>query len=84
MKSDLEKLQGKWVQVGYERDGVKNPIDAEDGWNPVTEIHGNRFSVAIADGTSILSGSFKLNEHSKPKAIDWIDEAGIYASGTCQ
>jgi uncharacterized protein (TIGR03067 family) len=58
---------------------VEEPVDDEDGWQPVTEIKGNRFSVTISDGTVVLEGSFKLLDGQSPKAIDWIDESGPYA-----
>lgn len=80
MKDDLEKLQGKWQQVLYERDGIVEPADEEEGWRPLTEIVGNRFSVTIEDGSVILEGVFNIIEGQKPEAIDWLDETGPYAS----
>ena len=80
MPDDLAKLQGKWLQVWYERDGVAQPIDEEAGWKPVTEIIGDRFIVSIADGSVVLEGVFKLDDTLQPKTIDWLDGAGPYAS----
>jgi uncharacterized protein (TIGR03067 family) len=78
--ADLTKLQGTWQQVHYERDGVVQPVDEEQGWSPVTLIAGNRFSVTIADGSVLLEGTFSHLEAQDPKAIDWLDESGPYAS----
>jgi uncharacterized protein (TIGR03067 family) len=80
MKTDLELLQGRWRQVHYERDGVTSPGDGEQGWQPVTEIRGQTFTVTIADGSVVLEGAFKLFAEQLPKAIDWLDESGSYAS----
>ena len=57
---DLDLLQGRWSQVGYERDGIVQPIDGELDWQPQTEISGDSFTVTISDGSVILGGVFKL------------------------
>lgn len=80
MRSDIEALQGRWQQVGYERDGVTEPIDEEEGWNPIAEIREHNFSVSIADGHVALEGVFEINEHAQPKTIDWFDKSGPYAT----
>ena len=80
MQDDMEKLQGKWRQVHYERDGIIEPTDEEEGWQPVTEIVGDRFSVTIADGSVVLEGRFEVGAERTPKEIDWLDESGSYAS----
>lgn len=79
-QNDLSLLQGTWLQIAYERDGLVDPIDGEQGWSPRTEISGQNFTVTIADGSTILSGVFKLDQTRYPKEIDWTDKAGSYAS----
>ena len=78
--NELEKLQGRWLQVSYERDGIANPVDIEKNWQPITEIASNTFVVKISDGSIVLTGVFKIHETLIPKAIDWIDLSGSYAS----
>jgi uncharacterized protein (TIGR03067 family) len=77
---DLALLQGRWLQIGYERDGIENLCDEEDGWQPLTIIAGNSFTVVISDGSTVLTGEFSIESNQKPKAIDWTDRAGSYAS----
>lgn len=79
VQNDNKLLQGLWKQIGYERDGVVEPIDNEKGWQPQTKISGNTFTVTIADGSTILRGVFKLDSTRTPKAIDWTDKSGSYA-----
>jgi uncharacterized protein (TIGR03067 family) len=76
---ELAKLQGKWQQVHYERDGIVEPTDQEAGWRPLTEIVGERFVVTIADGSVVLQGALRIDAAREPKAIDWLDESGPYA-----
>ena len=79
-QDDFEMLQGLWLQVGYERDGVISPMDVEQGWNPLTQISGHDFTVTISDGNTILVGTFLLDYAKQPKEIDWTDTSGSYAS----
>ncbi|MEI6806438.1 MAG: hypothetical protein WCK49_08040 [Myxococcaceae bacterium] len=34
-KNDIDTLQGDWSQIAYERDDIMNPVDVEQGWNPL-------------------------------------------------
>ncbi len=79
-QDDLSLLQGRWQQIAYERDGKAEPVDQEKGWSPVTEILGETFSVTIASGETVLKGVFRIDPSCMPKAIDWIDKSGSYAS----
>ncbi len=79
-QDDISLLQGRWLQISYERDGIVEPTDCEKGWNPLTEILDQGFTVMIADGSTILRGMFELDQTLNPKEIDWIDKAGVYAS----
>jgi hypothetical protein len=60
MDDDPAKLHGTWQQVHYERDGVVQPLDEKTGWQPMTTIAGDRFSVTIGDGSVVLEGTFRL------------------------
>ena len=78
-RTDFELMQGKWREVSHERDGEAH-FEEEQGWQPVTRIHGNAFEVTISDGSVVLVGTFELFESQTPKAIDWHDVSGPYAS----
>jgi uncharacterized protein (TIGR03067 family) len=80
MKTDLEVMQGRWREVLRERDGVVDSSDGEQGWQPVTEIHEKTFTVTISDGSVVLVGTFELFDTRTPRAIDWHDVSGPYAS----
>ena len=58
IQEELKKFQGIWKQVGYERDGLKEPAD-EQGSKPITTFAGNEFVVTLADGSI-----FQLREPS--------------------
>lgn len=79
MKSDLELMQGTWREVSHERDGGAR-FEDEQGWQPVTVIEGQTFTVTVADGSVVLVGTFELFEAQAPRAIDWHDVSGPYAS----
>ena len=79
-QDDLALLQGRWIQVSYERDGILEPVDVEKGWQPITEISGNNFTVTISDGSTVLNGTFALGSAQGLKTIDWQDTSGSYAS----
>ena len=50
IQQEIDALQGTWKQIGYERDGVREPHDEEEGWEPRATFTGNTFMVTIADG----------------------------------
>jgi hypothetical protein len=50
LAQEIAKFQGTWKQIGYERDGVREPIDDEQNWKPRTTFIGTTFVVRIADG----------------------------------
>jgi len=80
--SEMEKFQGSWVQIAYERDGVAEPIDDEEGWKPRTIFTGSTFVVEIADGTTPIKGTFKIDPAQEPKHIEYTDTFGQYAGET--
>jgi uncharacterized protein (TIGR03067 family) len=78
---EMRKLQGFWKQIVYERDGVSEPPD-ERGWEPIVAIVGDTFVVTLADGSTPISGKFRLDPTTDPKTIDWLDEVGEDAGKT--
>ena len=82
MQEEIKKFQGTWKQISYERDGVKEPVDEEKGWEPRSTFSGNTFVVAIADGSTPIKGIFKLDPTREPKAIDYTDTFGADAGKT--
>jgi uncharacterized protein (TIGR03067 family) len=82
IRIEMDKFQGVWRQVAYERDGVKEPQDDEQGWQPRTTFEGNSFVVTIADGSTPIRGTFKLDPTQEPKAVDYTDTFGADAGKT--
>lgn len=80
-KSDLELLQGAWLQIVYEKDGLKEPLD-EQGWEPKTIISGDTFTVILADGSIPIKGTFKLDPSQTPKTVAFTDTFGEDAGKT--
>jgi uncharacterized protein (TIGR03067 family) len=80
LMTDLEMMQGTWREVFHQRDGGTERFDEEHGWQPVTVIHEQTFTVTIADGSVVLVGTFELFDTQTPTAIDWHDVSGPYAS----
>jgi len=75
MSEDRKRFQGAWKQIGYERDGVKEPRD-EQGWEPRSTFTGDRFVVTLADGRTVIEGTYKLDPTQVPKALDLTDTFG--------
>jgi uncharacterized protein (TIGR03067 family) len=69
-------LQGRWQQVGFEKDGLPDPPDEHGGIGVVTTFEGQRFSVHAVGGECLLEGTFTLDASVKPKAITWLDAVG--------
>jgi uncharacterized protein (TIGR03067 family) len=82
LEQEIAKFQGSWKQIGYERDGVREPIDDEKDWQPRTMFIGTTFVVRIADGSNPIRGTFKLDLTQDPKAVDWTDTHGVDAGKT--
>jgi uncharacterized protein (TIGR03067 family) len=79
---ELEKFQGTWEQVAYERDGVAEPVDEEHGWKPRTTFVGNTFVVTITDGSTPIRGTFVIDPTKDPKIVDYTDTHGPDAGKT--
>ncbi|MBA2587491.1 MAG: TIGR03067 domain-containing protein [Alphaproteobacteria bacterium] len=80
MVTDLAALQGSWLQVGFEENGVVDPPDAHGAPDALTTFHQNHFAVRTADGTVLLEGTFTLDESAK--TVDWTDTIGADAGKT--
>jgi uncharacterized protein (TIGR03067 family) len=81
-KKEIEKFQGNWIQIAYERSGLKEPIDDEEGWKPRTVFKDNSFVVKISDGTIPIKGTFKIDPSKEPKHIEYTDTFGHFAGET--
>jgi uncharacterized protein (TIGR03067 family) len=82
LEQEIAKFQGIWKQTGYERDGVREPIDDEKDWDSRSTFIGTTFIVRIADGSIPIQGTFKLDLTRNPKAIDYTDTHGADAGKT--
>ena len=78
---EMEKLQGTWKQIAYERDGVTEPLD-EQGWEPRVTFTGDAFVVTLADGSIPIRGTYKIDPTREPKTVDWTDAIGEDAGKT--
>jgi uncharacterized protein (TIGR03067 family) len=74
--SDLDILQGAWLQVDFEENGVSNPPDEHGAPGAVTTFLASHFEVRTIEGMLLLEGSFELAPLASPKAVDWIDDIG--------
>lgn len=81
VEEELERFQGGWKQIAYERDGVVEPLD-EQGWEPRTTFTGEEFLVTLADGTVPIKGTFRIDPTRNPKTVDWTDTIGEDAGKT--
>ena len=79
---EMKRFQGTWKQIAYERDGVTEPLDDEQGWEPRVTFTGDTFVVTLADGSIPIRGTYKLDPTRDPKAIDWNDTIGEDAGKT--
>jgi uncharacterized protein (TIGR03067 family) len=79
---EMKKLQGTWKQIAHERDGVKEPLDDELGWEPRVTFTDDKYVVTVADGSIPIQGTYKLDPTKDPKTIDWTDTIGEDAGKT--
>ena len=73
---DMASLQGGWLQVGLEADGVSNPPDQHGAPGALTRFSGQRFSVRTVEGDLLLEGTFTLDASTTPRSITWVDSIG--------
>jgi len=79
---EMRRFQGTWKQIAYERDGVKQPVDEEQGWEPKVTFRGDEFVVTLADGSIPIRGTFRIDPSRDPKTVDWMDSIGEDAGKT--
>ena len=82
IENEIAKFQGTWKQVARERDGIAEPQDEEQDWQPRTTFAATSFVVTIADGSTPIRGTFSLDPTQEPKAIDYTDTFGADAGKT--
>lgn len=80
--SDLERLQGRWSQTGFEENGIIDPPDTHGAPGAVLTIRGLTFHVGLSGGETLLEGRFVWGGAASPGAIDWIDSIGEDAGKT--
>jgi len=72
---EIEKLQGTWKQIAYEKDGVTESLD-EFGWEPRVTFTGDTFVVTLADGSIAIKGSSNSIQLGSPRlSTGWISSA---------
>lgn len=77
--TDRDRLQGLWRQVRCEIEGRPG---ADEYGAALTTFEGERFTVRDDDGTVVLEGTFVIDEHTRPRSIDWHDTIGADAGHT--
>ena len=82
MEPELERLQGQWIQIAFEENGIPDPADTHGAPGAVMTVTGRRFHVAVPGAEALVEGSFKLDPAHYPKHIDWIDSIGDDAGKT--
>jgi uncharacterized protein (TIGR03067 family) len=78
---EMQKLQGTWIQIECEVDGIRNPPE-DYGDRPRATLTGNTFIVTRADGSIAIKGTFAIDPTREPKALDWTDTFGADAGKT--
>jgi len=81
IEKELKRFEGTWKQIGYERDGVTEPLD-EQGWDPITTFTAEEFVVTLADGSIPIKGTYRIDPTRNPKTVDWMDTIGEDAGKT--
>lgn len=82
VQEELERFRGEWKQIAYERDGEKEPLDEEQGWEPRTTFTDREFVVTLADGSVPIRGTYRIDPTQDPKTVDWSDTIGEDAGQT--
>ena len=82
INEEVERFQGTWKQIAYERDGVWEPFDDEQGSEPRVTFTGDEFVVTLADGSIPIRGTYRIDPTRNPKTVDWMDAIGEDAGKT--
>ena len=75
-EKDLALLQGVWEQVDDQIDGAAIPYRTLNAAGPHVTFAGNEFTVASAEGSVMLKGTFLLDATTIPRQLTWIDTIG--------
>ena len=76
----MKKLVGTWEEVSHVANGNAKPAAEVKGHTVVIDSAGKW--EAFKDGTSLLTGTVKLDPARKPRAADWaIDGSDMVAKG---
>lgn len=78
---EMERFQGTWRQIAHVRSGVADPPE-ERGWEPRVTFTGGTFVVTLADGSTAIKGTFRIDPTREPKTVDWTDTFGPDAGKT--
>jgi len=73
--NDIEKLNGRWIQVYSNEDGIDNP-EEEKGLGSIADFNNGEFFVYSKNGNLLLEGIYKINTRKNPQEIDWFDSSG--------
>jgi uncharacterized protein (TIGR03067 family) len=71
VKTELEKLKGKWKQVSVESDGKERPVP--DTVQVIVTIDGDKW--ATSNRATTTGFTFRIDPTQKPKTIDKIHKA---------
>lgn len=75
-EDDLAALQGAWLQVAFEENGIVDGPDDVGAQGAITTFTGHHFAVRTVEGHLLLEGTFTLDASMAPKAITWVDAIG--------
>ena len=71
-------LNGSWIQVYSNEDGVDNP-EEEKGLGSITNFKDGEFIVYSTENKIALKGEYITRPDASPPEIDWVDSIGIDA-----
>ena len=71
-----EMLNGSWVQVYSNEDGIDNP-EEEKGLGSITTFRDGEFIVYSTAREIVLKGEYRVRSDAIPPEIDWIDSIGV-------
>lgn len=75
-EADLRALQGRWLQYGFNENGVDDAPDDHSAPGAVMTVDGRTFRVCVPGQAPILEGTFVLDATTRPKTIIWRDATG--------
>ena len=69
-------LQGKWLMIRYEKDGVVSKSPLHSLPRDLLTISGNSFQIALPGRSPSDEGTFVLDADTIPRAITWVTLVG--------